>query len=81
MPDETRPPDLWKRMARLDECCHFSMISVQIADPGGGAHREWEVTIRHKQTGEIIYAKDRAARTAITQALDVAEEKGWPDGS
>ena len=71
MPDDKSTPDLWMRMAALDECCHVSMNSVQISEAGGGAHREWEVSIRHKGTGEIIYAKHRSAALAIEQAVEI----------
>lgn len=75
MPD---PPDMWVRLARLDELCEVKVQSVYLTD-ATGTHREWEVTItRRDRAEEPVRVIHISLLRAASSALDFVEVRGWP---
>lgn len=65
-------PDLWAKVARLDQCCdvHFE----RFGDP---LDRRWRVVIRNSDNPPVV-AEDESLPRAMTAALLAAEARGWP---
>jgi hypothetical protein len=79
MPDG---PDIWTRLARLDQCCTVGIQSVYITEASGQTRREWEVKIALK-AGPADQTPVRVLHVSLFQAvliaLDDAAARRWPD--
>lgn len=84
-PGPRPPPDLWARLARLDERCEMRLTSEPEPQSDGSWHWVWRVVIRPRADEQgppkLVLVMARSAVEALTEALAQAEARGWAGDS
>ena len=72
-------PDIWKRLESRDRFCDITMHAFDLPDDHGKMERNWDVTIRRKDSSEEpIRVRGLSLLKTIGEALDQADARGWP---
>jgi hypothetical protein len=80
-PSDPSPPDLWTRLALLNECCEVRLSTEP--EPREDGSWRWVCVVvirpRYRAVGEegVISVFGARASEALAQALDLAERRGW----
>lgn len=72
-------PDLWDRLARLNECCDISTTNVQVPSDSGRERALWAVVIRRRDDPALfVQAHGEGLGECLSAAVLQAAERGWP---
>ena len=71
------PPDLWVRMASLNDCCDVTISSAYLEDEGGAVRLWWDVRIVPRDAAAGVRTRDRSLLKAVVEAVEQVHARGW----
>lgn len=71
------PPDLWERLARVNNACVVRTQTVFVPDGAGDWEMRWRVTVRTRAGDEQVIAEHSKLVLALADALALVEARGW----